>query len=389
MKQRLRSKIRLRAGANAPCSNCGGNAPAAPEETMKKTKRIALGIGIGLLALLLLAGSLYHFLPLLIKRESPALSIKMPEGRPLRIAQFADLHFGDGESMYHNTKEERTRAYMAYVAQEGRPDLIICSGDQVMSTGVTGIKEFIAMMDALATPWVFVWGNHDAEYSFLGYSKREVSAVLSTCDSPYLLYTDGYTEGGKENRYGNFSITILDSTGSRPVGALLMLDSGAYIYEDEAYQEITPGQVDWYRQEIDRLQAAFLAGGGSGMLPTVVFAHMPLPDFSVACQRAAAGEGAEFVIEGGHFFGGENGENTPHSPLFSAMVEKGSTKAYFVGHYHSAKYQVRMDGILLGFAPQSGFSSPTQDAPRSTYIYSIAKDFSITTENCLEQPAEP
>ncbi len=349
---------------------------------MKRTKKIILGVGLGLLTALLLLGGIYHILPLFQTQETPVLSICMPEGRPLRIAQFADLHFGDGESMYHNTQEARTMDYMAYVVETAQPDLIVCSGDQVMSVGVRGIKEFIARMDSFQTPWVFVWGNHDAESRMPGYSKREMSAALAASKSPYLLYTGGYTEGGRENRYGNFSISVLDAKGETRLGALMFLDSGVYDYEEEAYQTITDGQVAWYKDEVDGLR-----NEDGTLLPTILFAHMPLPDFSVACRKAAEFDGAEFVIEGGRWFG-SGGTNDARSPLFEAMVEKGSTKAYFVGHYHVANYQVRMDGILLGFGPQTGFSHGGYDTPRSTYVYSISEDFSITTENCAEVSEE-
>ncbi len=349
-------------------------------------KKVVIGIGIGLLSLLLLLGGLYHFLPLFSQPRTPAFSISMPEGRPLRIAQFADLHFGDGVSMYHNTKEDRTKAFLAYVVETEKPDLIVCSGDQLMSAGEEQLRDFIRLMDSYQTPWVFVWGNHDAESST--YAKRRASAILANSDSPYLLYADGYTEGGKENRWGNFSVLVTDPTGQKPLGALMMLDSGTYDYQADAYQQITQGQVKWYRQEIDRLQSLY-SGPDERILPTILFAHIPLPDFSVAYRKAAAGEGAEFVIEDDRFFGGGSAETSSYSPLFEAMVEKGSTKAYFVGHYHIARYQVRMEGILLGFCPQAGFSHAGYDSPRNAYIYNIAEDFSITTHNCQEPIPTP
>ncbi len=338
-------------------------------------KKIAAGAG--LLALFLLLGVAFHFWP--SPQEAPDLSIRMPQGRPLRIAQFADLHFGDGKSMYHNTQEQRTRDFLAYVVETEKPDLIVCSGDQLMSASVTQLREFIALMDSYQTPWTFVWGNHDTESSLLGHSKRELSGVLAGSDSPYLLYADGHTEGGRENRYGNFSISVLDADGGKLLGALVLLDSGTYDYGLGAYQEITQGQIAWYSQEIDRLQSLYPAGT---TVPTIAFAHMPLPDFSVAARKAQRGQGAEFVIEDGRIWGGQ-GEGV-RSALFDAMVEKGSTKAYFVGHYHVAKYQVRMDGVLLGFCPQAGFSHAGSDGPRNVYVYSIGEDFSVTTKSCLE-----
>ncbi len=353
---------------------------------MKKRVRIFWAVGIALLALLLIFIGIEHFQKPDQTVEHSDLAVKMPEGRPLRIAQFADLHFGDGESMYHNTKEERTKAYMSYIVETGKPDLIVCSGDQVMSYGVTQIKDFVALMDSFKTPWVFVWGNHDAEGSASGYTKRDVSAALAASDSEYLLYAEGYTERGGEERYGNFSILVLDSTGQRTVGALMFLDSGTYSYEQGAYQKITDGQVKWYGKEIDRLQNIYATEkqNAGKTVPTVLFAHMPLPDFSLACQRAESGDGAEFVIQDGRVWGGGDADGE-YSPLFETMVDKGSTRAYFVAHYHVTKYQVKMDGILLGFGPQTGFSHAGYDTPRSTYIYSIDENFNITTESCDEQ----
>ncbi len=345
-------------------------------------KKLLVGVGVGVLVLLLIIGGLYHFLPPATSNETPNLSIRMPQGRPLRIAQFADLHFGDGKSSYHNTQEERTKAYMAYVVETEQPDLIVCSGDQLMGASVAKVKEFIALMDSFQTPWTFVWGNHDTESKVPGYTKRELSAALTNAGSPYLLYADGYTEGGRENRYGNFSISVLDATGQRLLGALTFLDTGTFDYDANAYQQITQGQISWYRQEIDRLQALYATEAAT--VPTIMFAHMPLPDFAVAYRKAAAGEGAEFVIEDNRTWG-SGSIDTPHSPLFAAMVEKGSTKACFAGHYHVSKYQVRMDGILLGFGPQMGFSHAGHDGPRSIYLYSVAEDFSITTKSCPEQ----
>ncbi len=364
--------------------------------------KIILCAVCGLLALFLLAGcSIEIRLPELFpdilpdipadppKTEEAELTFNMPEGRPLRIAQFADLHFGDGVSIYHNTFEERTKAFMAYIVESGKPDLIVCSGDQVMSYNVPQIKEFVAMMDSLETPWVFVWGNHDAEGSAFGYTKREVSAALAASDSPYLLYAEGYTERGEEDRYGNFSIRLLDHAGEKTVGALMFLDSGTYDYEKEAYQEVTKGQVEWYRSEVDRLQEIYASeNSGGGIIPSMVFAHMPLPDITAACLKAEAGEGAEFVIRDGRYFGTGSTEDYVASPIFAAMVEKVSAKAYLFAHYHIAKYQVRMDGILLGFAPQTGFSHSGYVSRRNTYIYSIDEEFNITTENFLEQTGD-
>ena len=57
------------------------------------------------------------------------LAVYMPADRPLRIAQFADVHFGIEGNAYHNNKVERTKKYLQYIVDTEKPDLIVCSGD--------------------------------------------------------------------------------------------------------------------------------------------------------------------------------------------------------------------------------------------------------------------
>ncbi len=317
------------------------------------------------------------------------LFIKMPESGTLRIAQFADLHFGTEGKPYQNDKEERTKAFVKYVAEEGKPDLIVCSGDNIMSTGVAEMKEFVAMMDELKTPWTYIYGNHDAEMDTAGFSKKDLSNYLESCESEYLIYSAGYVEEAS-NRYGNFSISVLNNSGTKLLGAILTFDAGVYSSAIKDYESITTGQIDWYKQELDKLNEKY----DGEMLPSIVFSHIQLPEFHEAYLKALDGDGAEFVIEqeldeakiSGIKTDGPVGNNTG---LYDVLVEKGSTKAYFVGHAHFLNFQVKMDGITLGFAPQTGFSTlfENNDLPRTTYIYNLKEDFSFTTE-VVTEPGE-
>ncbi len=315
------------------------------------------------------------------------LAVYMPEDRPLRIAQFADVHFGIEGNAYHNDKVERTKKYLKYIVDTEKPDLIVCSGDNILSTGVEALKEFVSLMDSYETPWTFIYGNHDAESSSAGYSKKELSEYLETCGSKYLLYNGGYVETAS-NRYGNFSISVLDVTGSKLLGAILLMDSGVYDGAKSTYESITEGQIDWYKSEIDKLSALYK---GEGVMPSVVFSHIQLPEYYTAYKAAVSQNGAEFVIkqELSSYATEEirtGGPTDKNTGLFDAMKEKGSTVAFFCGHAHTFDFQVKMDGIVLGFGPQTGFSTlfEDNDMPRRTYIYNFDKDFNFTTDCCTE-----
>lgn len=319
------------------------------------------------------------------------LAVYMPEGRPIRIAQFADLHFGVEGNSYHNDKTERTKAYMQYIVDTEKPDLIVCSGDNILSTGVEKLKEFVDLMESYEIPWTFIYGNHDAEGTSAGYSKKDLSEYLDSCGAKHLLYNSGYVETNS-NRYGNFSVSVLNSDGTKLIGAIILMDGGTYDGAVSSYESITEGQISWYNSEIDKLNALYT---GEGTMPSVVFSHIQLPEYYTAYKAALSGSDANFVIEqemSSQYIesirtGGPTNVNTG---FFSAMKEKGSTVAFFCGHAHLFDFQVEYDGIVLGFGPQTGFSTlfDNNDMPRKTYIYCFDEDFGFTTVSCTEDGSD-
>lgn len=319
--------------------------------------------------------------------EEKIMTVTMPEDRPIRIAQFADLHFGTEGSGYHNNRTDRTKAYMQYIVDTQKPDLIVCTGDNIMSTGVLKLKEFVDFMEGFKTPWTFVYGNHDAEMATAGYNKKSLSEYLDSCDAEYLLYDSGYVEAAN-NRYGNFSISVLNSDGTKLVGAVILMDTGTYNSAISSYDSITEGQIEWYKQEIDKLDAQY---EGEGTVPSVVFAHIPIPEYYTAYKAALSNDGASFVIEQKLSAAGiesikNDGPTNMNTGFFDTMKEKKSTTAYFCGHSHTLDFQVEMDGIVLGFGPQTGFSTlfANNDMLRKSYVYCFEEDFDFTTISCIE-----
>ncbi|MBR3811036.1 MAG: metallophosphoesterase [Agathobacter sp.] len=315
------------------------------------------------------------------------LSVVMPSDRPIRIAQFTDIHFGIVGKGYHNNRPERTKAYMQYVVDTQKPDLIVCTGDIIMSSGVEKLKEFVALMESYKTPWTFVFGNHDAEDENEGYNKKTLSEYLDSCDAKYLLYDSGYVEI-ENNRYGNFVIPVLNSEKTKLLGAIVLIDTGTYNREIYSYESITEGQIAWYKREIDRLDVLY---EGEGILPSVVFCHIALPEFQTAYKKALSQNGASFIIEQELSKDAiedlkNEGPTNENTGFFSVMKEKESTVAFLCGHAHLLDFQVKMDDIVLGFGPQTGFSTlfVDNDMPRKSYIYCFDESFDFTTISSIE-----
>ena len=322
-----------------------------------------------------------------VDKEKRELYVCIPEERDIKVLQLADIHFGVEGKDWHNDKVDRTKLYITTMIEEQQPDLLVCSGDNILSTGVAGVTEFVNFMEEYKTPWIWLYGNHDAENAAVNYRKSDLSKCLMELDTEYLLYKEGYCEPGMENRYGNYSVNIYNSTKERLLGAFIIVDSGEHDYSIGQYQAITKGQIAWYNSEIDKLQALYAAQEGNtyDIIPTIVFSHIQLPEYYDAYTKAVTGDGAEFVIEqelpSDEIEEIKTGGPEVNTGFFDALVAKGSTKAYFVGHAHTWYFQVKYEGIVLGFGPQVGFSKlfANNDAPRKAYMYNISENLSFTT----------
>ena len=341
------------------------------------------------------------------------LAIRMPEGRDIKIAQFADIHFGVDGKNWHNFNLDRIKAFIVDAVERDRPDLIVCSGDNVIGTGISSsnpnehdLIEFIEFMEQFEIPWTFIYGNHDAETK----NKKEYSDYLVSCvkngTTKYLLYQEEYIEVADKStssndlgRYGNYSVQLLDPTGEKLVGSIIMFDAGTYLYDQSIYQSITPGQVKWYEEKVATLQSIYSKQEGNlhDVIPTIVFSHIQLPEHKIAYHEAYYNQtpGYEFVLRqdsvADSFKDVSNQKPNTDSGLFDKLVEVGSTKAVFVGHAHSYGFQVMSHGILLGYAPNTGLSKMDGDCdlPRTIYTYNVSEDFSIKTTFTEEHPEEP
>ena len=321
------------------------------------------------------------------------LTLLAPRGKELKVLQFSDTHFGEEGTVYHNADVERTLAFIDYAIKTEQPDLIVLLGDNTMSLGIEGAKFLVETFDQYKIPYTLIFGNHDAEIYLPGYTKADVSSYLENCDSPYLLYKSGFVQNDGENRYGNFSISLRDEESRELIGAFVLLDTGTYDYQAERYQSITAEQIAWYEEEIARLNSIYAEQKQNALatVPTITYGHMPLPEFGKAYQKAVNGEGAEFVYYqklGGWMLGGEDDStDSAQDSFFNAMQKMQSAKAYICGHYHMVTCHVKMDGIILGFCPQTGFTH-NATRPCSTFSYTIGADFEMNLHLVVEPQSE-
>ncbi len=278
--------------------------------------------------------------------------------REFKIMQLTDIHIGGG---YLSSKKDMMsiNAVAAMITKE-KPDLVIATGDIAYPVpfkagtfnNKSGAKAFAELMETLGVYWTVNFGNHDTEaYSY--YNRREISEFYSNEDFKYCLY-----EAGPENvdGYGNHIIEVKNSKGII-TQALIMLDSHAYTDGDIfgiqwKYDNIHKNQVEWYKTEIERMNAENSAvikniqqDANGGLYATytpvksLAFFHIPLVEMKEAWQEFTENDFKD--TENFKYIGGIIGETGKRvycgigeDDLFETMLELGSTKAMFNGHDH-------------------------------------------------------
>ena len=301
------------------------------------------------------------------EEETGVYSITMPEDSDFKILQITDIHLGG--SFFSARKDEKALEAVFELIRSAQPDLVIVTGDFVFPLGIQSLSfnnhapmmQFASFMRNIGIPWAFTYGNHDTEFvaSHTAEEMRRMFEVFSYKNTKNLLYSS--VQPGISGR-SNQMIKILNPDGSLNQ-ALFLLDSNSYTGRGwSRYDYIHEDQVIWYEEMIRELS---LEEGRQ--ISSLLFFHIPLPEFREAYEKYKAGD-PEVVCYYGEV-GEKNGAIScpdQQSRLFEAVTALGSTKGIFVGHDHynniSLEYKkVRLTfGMSIDYLAMPGISKRTE-----------------------------
>ena len=260
------------------------------------------------------------------KNSKPVL--KFNSSGKFKIVQFTDVHF-----RYNSYRSDSALEIMSKVIKEEKPDLVVLTGDIVISneTRMAWLSLSRVMIDA-KVPWAVTFGNHDIEYELTGDQIMKILNVM-----PYSL-----TENGTENvsGNGNYILKIQSSKSSKTAAILYLFDShSAYPNGQKGeWDYIKFDQIEWYREQSNKLVKA----NGSSPMPALAFFHIPLPEYK-EIKSTMVGIQQETV--------------TPsyiNSGLFAAMVESKDVMGIFVGHNHNNNYIGCLHNVCLAYGNVTG-----------------------------------
>lgn len=264
-----------------------------------------------------------------------------------------------------------------------KPDLVIFTGDQIKGYSKKFKKDPVIIestIDILVEPiakrnipFMVTYGNHDAQ---CGVDNR----------GQYKFYTkyDNFISGDLRNAddVGTADIQIYSSTEDKPVFELYIIDSHGKAKDGAGYAPVDKKQIEWYVSRREQLKAE-----NGDYLPSLVFQHIPVPEFFDVIKKVPKGaKGAvpaygaheneyfvlndETIAEGGFML------ESPASPdvntgEFEAMSEKGDVLGIYVGHDHNNSFVVKYKGVDLGYTQGAGFNVYGPGENRGVRIFEL------------------
>lgn len=273
------------------------------------------------------------------------------------VMQLTDIHIGGG--FLSIKKDNMALNSVAAMIIAEKPDFVVVTGDITYPVPFQAgtfnnrlsAKLFADLMEQLGVYWCPVFGNHDTEaYSF--YNREQISDVYGSDEYEHCLFQAGPDD---VDGYGNSIIKVENSKGEITQG-LVMLDSHSYVDGDYfgalwKYDTIHENQVQWYEQELKKLQQ-----DNNGAMPkSLAFFHIALPEYKDAWYEyrdngyndtdnvkyvyGKAGEKGVVVYPSEYNYG-----------FFDKMLELGSTQGTFCGHDHLNNFAVNYKGIQLAYS---------------------------------------
>jgi hypothetical protein len=290
---------------------------------------------------------------------------------PFRIAQLADLHYGEAPALPWGPEQDRNssrvmRSVFAAEAAGGGIDLAVFSGDQITGNNVVDnatdvMLEVFSEAVRAGVPFATLFGNHDdapldpprlrgARRRRLSTTTRRELLAFELATYPLLSRTCGndatapalsfslpeQCPAGAAPSVSNHYVLVPNA--SAPFAVLYMLDSGGGSFAET----LLPAATAWLSATAAGLAAAF-----GRALPSLVFVHIPAPEYAAAFP-GAPGACSGLADDGITPTTGEN-------DLLAVLRAAGGARAVFTGHDHGNAWCCEFQALHLCFGRHTGY----------------------------------
>lgn len=297
-----------------------------------------------------------------ITAANAAGRVKFKSDGSLRIVQITDTHLIQGNKQYQDILNG-----IQSVIDIEKPDLVIFTGDQVYSNGVReSMMDLLNVIKSRNIPFAVVFGNHDHQFDMT------LDEIYDLCQSAPRSLMPERAESGKYD----FVIEVESAFNTRPKYLLYCMDTHNGNPIGKGYDWLKTDQIDWYKQQGDSY------ADKNGLLPSMLFIHIPLQEYAQAIQDKTANKVKKPIL-------GNKGEGIAHSTfnsgMFLTMLNRGDMRAVFCGHDHNNDFTVELLGILLGYGRFGGIKEPYGNLPNGARVIEINENTPDAFETWVRQ----
>jgi predicted MPP superfamily phosphohydrolase len=274
---------------------------------------------------------------LYIMNDSIQATIEFNQDGTFKIAQFADLHFGEGENVdWGPMQDTKSLRVMKTMIEMEKPDLVVFSGDQITGNNIQKNatlywKQLVSVCLESKTKWTSIFGNHD-DIAF----QPEKNSITSRHELiEFEQQWDGLclSEIGPRHIHGvsNYVHVLKDQSSGGDRFVLYFMDSGG----GSVPEVIFPDQVHWFKQKHLRHKH----------IPAIVFFHIPLQEYNnLYDENKCIGYKNDSIAQ-----------QSENHGMFDAMKKSEDVKAVFVGHNHGNDFCCMKEGVYLCYGRHTGY----------------------------------
>jgi len=300
--------------------------------------------------------SLFLFLPLFLlscKNSEPTSSNYIvsldifKESDTVKILQLSDIHWSMA------TNHARQEAYLRVLIKKADPDIIISTGDQVLTGNQANFETLYNLFDSCLNSkdkpiyWSLTWGNHDRQGLYHPDFPSDVA--MQYLSTKKYLYANSYEHHGlylnvNDDVQGRGNAVINLTDGNKTIWQLWTLDSNSDLYNGLTYDYdyIRENQVDWFNKVAEYTKE------GASKIPGLAFIHIPL--FQTSYAYDAAHKEKATILTGD--YGGELRESEwEGSPVYEEVEVKRASASYTGtkdGGFFKAAKKHGVRGIFYG-----------------------------------------
>ena len=293
------------------------------------------------------------------------LTLDIPEDRDFSILQLTDTHLGAFGNL------EKHLNFISGTVEAAKPDMIVLTGDMFELAGRKTADRLFSLIDRFGIPWTYIFGNHDEG----GTLSTEAILDSLKANGSHCLF-----KNVADDVYGDSNFAVHLTRNGDLFRQLLFLDSNRYQLSDYiGYGYVKPDQVDWYARMVD--YASSLAGGRT--VPSILFLHIPFPEWIEAWQAELRGDEDAELISGSL----RESISAPvvNTGLFDRILEKGATDAVCAGHDHKNDFVIRYKGVYFVYGIHSAALSYHLDDLLGGKLITVHADNTLSFESIIRR----